>query len=125
MMKSCVRNSDGSDNEEEIFFKNNSNVSKSSKTQFCDNNKDQPLRLNDFSDECEIMPTEADAEEASMRKFVIFLEKNGYIRKTGLVEKAAKLKDKGKESYAKTGKPSDSEVTIYKRVVTIDFPEGG
>ena len=101
------------------------------------------LRLSDFADECEILQTSSD-EEASMRRFTIFLEKNGYIKKVDKKdieeEKSSQAtskmtpnrnregqKEKGKrkvvEKLLNEFDDQGSELTIYRAAVEMDLSD--
>ena len=124
-------NEDNESEDNEIVFNKNVNRSNSSKSD------KQRLLLSDFADEYEVMETSEDPEEASMRKFAQFLEKNGYIMKvnkeaSGSEEqndingrKKAK-NDRGNkgESSLENGKnsnDSESEITVYRGAVLLEF----
>ena len=102
------------------------------------------LRLSDFADECEILQTSSD-EEASMRRFAIFLEKNGYIKKVDkkdtVEEKSSQATSKmtpnrkNREGQKEKGKrkvdekllneidDQGSELTIYRAAVEMDLSD--
>ena len=96
-------------------------------------NSNEKLKLSDFSDECEILPTDDEAEEASMMKFARFLEKRGFIRKADYdrdqedcTPKSYKGNSRTREGKNKSKTNSayddaESEVMIYKGAVTLNY----
>ena len=136
--KSFDRESDsesGSEEEREIFF-NCANCNESNSKE--NGNSKEKLNLSDFADECEIAQSDEDFEEASMRKFAKFLEKNGYIKKvddvpnSGSKEKQVRHKQPRNEGdvgvsnanenkIASHSQGSASDITVYRGLLLLTF----
>ena len=122
-----------SDEETEVFYNDRSeNLNKShlKKNVRVERQEKGVLNLSDFADECEIASVDKDAEEASMKKFAKFLEKNGYIQKVNKGGQSKKdmepepcsSKDKtvvAPLTKVQQGISSESEVTIYRNTVPL------
>ena len=113
--------------ETEVFFNTNTNDSNSGKGSQKNKERNNRLSLSDFADECEIMQTEDEAEEASMRKFTSFLECNGYIKKinvegeTECICPSTSKAGTATQDKSRPGNVSESEVMIYRNALPMDM----
>ena len=103
------RDSDSESEEEREIFFNCTNSNDSNSKENGKKNEDQ-LNLSDFADECDILQPDEDYEEASMRKFVKFLERNRYIKKVETVDSNTKEKQERQKQSRNEGKVIASKV---------------